>query len=84
MKLSLDRVTSKNTDLGDSAAEAIMSDGREGSNNIVRPKEFVPPDEWAKYALFNLALDWVVDQALARMKIENKWPFQQKDGLSKP
>ncbi len=31
--------------------------------------------EWEKYALFNFALDWVLDQALIRMKIEQKWPF---------
>jgi hypothetical protein len=50
----------------------------------VRPKKFVPPSEWAKLALYNLAMDWVIDQALVRMKLESKWPFQQDGDSPKP
>jgi hypothetical protein len=50
----------------------------------VRPKKFVPPSEWAKLALYNLAMDWVIDQALVRMKLESKWPFQQQANSPKP
>jgi len=84
MKLSLDNVTDENSRLDDSAAKVIMGDVEDDAQNLVRPKQFVPPREWAKYALYNLALDWVVDQALARMKLENKWPFQREDGFTRP
>jgi len=26
-------------------------------------------------------MDWVIDQALVRMKLESKWPFQRSDRL---
>jgi hypothetical protein len=50
-------------------------DVEDDATNLVRPKKFVPPSEWAKLALYNLAMDWVIDQALVRMKLESKWPF---------
>jgi hypothetical protein len=28
-------------------------------------------------------MDWVVDQALVRMKLESKWPFQQHGDLTR-
>jgi hypothetical protein len=49
-----------------------------------RLRSEVPPREWLKYSLYNFALDWVLDQALMRMKIEQKWPFQEEDGFLKP
>lgn len=83
-KLALDKVTSEESYLDQDAAKVIMGDVEDDPENLVRPKAFVPPREWAKYALYNLALDWVVDQALARMKLEHKWAFQEEDGLPKP
>src|SRR4029077_18438082 len=56
-------------------AKAILMDVEDDATNLVRPKKFVPPSEWAKLALYNLAMDWVIDQALVRMKLESKWPF---------
>ena len=49
-----------------------------------RLRSEVPPREWLKYSLYNFALDWVLDQALMRMKIEQKWSFQENDGFAKP
>jgi hypothetical protein len=83
-KLSLDKVKSEDSYLDDDAAKVILGDVDDDPENLVRPKQFVPPREWAKYALYNLALDWVVDQALARMKLAQKWPFQKEDGFPKP
>lgn len=84
MKLTLDNVTPENSNLDPDAAKAIFGDVEADSQNLVRPKAFVPSREWAKNALYNLALDWVVDQALMRMRLESKWPFQQEEGLQKP
>jgi hypothetical protein len=81
-KLSLDNVRPDDTRLDSDWAEAIMGDL--DPETLERQRPSVPPEEWLKYSVFNLALDWVLDQALMRMKIEQKWPFQQNDGFSKP
>jgi len=81
-KLSLDKVSLEDTRLDSKWAEAIMGDL--DPETLDRQRPLVPPREWLKYSLFNFALDWVMDQALMRMKIEQKWPFQEKDGFSKP
>ncbi len=82
-KLSLDKVSPADTQLEPDAAEAIMGFDcdEEGLDHL---RSLVPPREWLKYSLVNFVLDWVIDQALMRMKIEQKWPFQEKDGFSKP
>lgn len=84
MKLALDNVTLDNSRLDRHAAKAIPADVEDDATNLVRPKKFVSPSEWAKLALYNLAMDWVIDQALVRMKLESKWPFQQNVELPKP
>ena len=84
MKLALDNVTLDDSCLDLDSAKAILMDVADDATNLVRPKKFIPPSEWAKLALYNLAMDWVIDQALARMKLESKWPFQQDSNLSKP
>ena len=82
-KLSLDKVNLEDTVLEPDAAEVIMGgDIDQGIRERERP--LVKSSEWLKYALYNFALDWVVDQALMRMKTEQKWPFQENDGFSKP
>jgi len=81
-KLSLDKVSPGDTRLDSEHAEAIMGEG--DPETLEERRLGVPPDEWLKYSLFNLALDWVLDQALMRMKLEQKWPFQGADGLPKP
>src|SRR5437879_8363912 len=81
-KLSLDNVSPEDTRLDSDWAEAIMGDL--DPETLERQRPSIPPEEWLKYSLFNLALDWVLDQALIRMKIEQKWPFQENDGFSKP
>ena len=82
-KLALDKVDPEDTRLDPNAADCIM--GFDGDPETLEDRRLlVPPREWSKYALFNFALDWIMDQALMRMKIEQKWPFQQNDGLSKP
>jgi hypothetical protein len=81
-KLTLDHVRPEDTRLDSDWAEAIMGDLN--PETLERQRQSVPPEEWLKYSLFNLALDWVLDQALMRMKIEQKWPFQENDGLSNP
>jgi hypothetical protein len=75
MKLALDNVTLDDTQVDPDAAKAILMDAEDDATNLVGPKRFVPPSEWAKLALYNLAMDWVMDQALVRMKLESKWPF---------
>ena len=84
MKLALDNVTLDDSRLDPDAAKAILMDVEDDPTNLVRPKKFlerpkklVPPSEWAKMALYNLAMDWVMDQALVRMRLGCKWPFQQ-------
>ena len=84
MKLALDNVTLDDSCLDPDAAKAILMDVEDDGTNLVRPKKFVPPSEWAKLALYILAMDWVVDQALVRMKLESKWPFQQKVESPRP
>jgi hypothetical protein len=84
MKLSLDNVKPEDSRLDLEWAKTIFGDRDDDPDNVVRPKQFVPPPEWVKNALFNLALDWVVDQALVRMKLECKWAFQQEDMPSEP
>jgi hypothetical protein len=84
MKLALDNVTLDDSRLDPDAAKAILMDVEDDATNLVRPKKFVPPSEWAKLALYNLAMDWVIDQALVRMKLESKWPFQQQANSPKP
>jgi hypothetical protein len=84
MKLALDHVTLDDSRLDPDAAKAILMDVEDDATNLVRPKKFVPPSEWAKLALYNLAMDWVIDQALVRMKLESKWPFQQDSDSPKP
>jgi hypothetical protein len=82
-KLSLDNVDVGEARLEANAAEAIM----EFEPDPEDPECQRPPvrsSEWSKYALYNFALDWVVDQALMRMKIEQRWPFQENDGLARP
>ena len=79
-KLALDKVSREESELEADAAERIMTFDDD-------PETFeqqIPPREWAKYALFNFALDWVLDQALMHMKLEQRWSFREKDGLSKP
>jgi len=77
MKLALDNVTLDDSCVDPDTAKAILTDVEDDATNLVRPKRFVPPSEWAKLALYTLAMDWVIDQALVRMKLESKWPFQQ-------
>jgi hypothetical protein len=84
MKLALDHVTLDDSRLDPDAAKAILMDVEDDATNLVRPKKFVPPSEWAKLALYNLAMDWVIDQALVRMKLESKWPFQHDSDSPKP
>jgi hypothetical protein len=77
MKLALDNVTLDDSRLDPDAAKAILMEVEEDATNLVRPKKIVPPSEWAKLALYNLAMDWVIDQALVRMKLESQWPFSK-------
>jgi hypothetical protein len=87
-KLVQDRVKLEDTRLASDAADAIMGDPLMDAEGDPAAREAqrsaVPPSEWLKYSLYNLALDWVLDQALMRMKLEQKWPFQEDDGLTKP
>ncbi len=78
-KLSLDKVRLEDAQLDLDWAEAVMGDL--DSETLERQRPLVPPHEWLKYSLYNFALDWVMDQALMRMKIEQKWPFQEHDGF---
>jgi hypothetical protein len=70
-KLVLDGVDRRDTELTDAAAEAIFNAHDPDNPQIIRPKEFVEPKEWAKNSIYNLALHWVLDQALARMTVEH-------------
>ena len=82
-KLSLDKVNVEETRLGEQAAEAIMGFDHDPETRE-QLRSNVPPGEWLKYSIYNFVLDWVLDQALMRMKIEQKWPFQEVDGFSRP
>jgi hypothetical protein len=81
-KLAQDKVNPEETQLDSDAADWIMG-FNDDPETRERQRSLVPSSEWLKYALFNFALDWVMDQALMRMKIEQKWPFQENDGFSK-
>jgi hypothetical protein len=72
-KLALDGVERTESELSDAAAQAIFSEQDPENPQIVRPKEFVESREWAKNSLYNLTLHWVLDQALARMKIRHRF-----------
>jgi hypothetical protein len=83
VKLSLDKVNLEDTRLESQASEAIM--GFDGDPETLEERRSqVPSREWLKYSVVNFALDWVMDQALMRMKLEQKWPFQENDGFLKP
>lgn len=82
-KLSRDNVSDEYTRLDPNDAAAIMGYDC-GTEALEERRARVTPSGWLKYSLFNFALDWVLDQALMRMKMEQKWPFQQEDGFSKP
>ncbi len=82
-KLAFDKVRPEDTQLDSNAAAAIMGMDYDAETRE-RRRSTVKPGEWLKYSLYNLALDWVLDQALMRMKIEQKWPFQEDDGFPKP
>ena len=84
MKLALDNVTLDDSCLDPDAAKAILLDVEDHATNLARPKKFVPPSEWAKLALYILAMDWVIDQALVRMKLRSNWLFQQNLELPEP
>jgi predicted RNase H-like HicB family nuclease len=75
-KLSIDGATKEDTTLMDDAARAIFEEGDLQSPNVLRPKAFVASGEWAKNALYNLTLRWVLDQSLARMLAEKKFPSE--------
>jgi len=82
-KLVLGKVSPEDSRLDSDAAEVIM--GMEYDvETRERLRSEVRPHEWSKYALYNFALDWVMDHALMRMKLERKWPFQEDDGFLKP
>jgi hypothetical protein len=72
-KLASDNVTLDYSCLDPDVAKAIFMDVGDDAKNLVRPKKFVPQSEWAKLALYILAMDLVADQL--RMKLESKWPF---------
>jgi hypothetical protein len=82
-KLTLDKVSPELTRLEGDAAEAIMGFDHD-PETLEQLRSAIPPHEWLKYSLYNFALDWVMDQALMRMKMEQKWPFQEDDGFLKP
>ncbi len=82
-KLALDKVSPEESRLDPDAAEIIMGvDTDPATRETLSPT--VSSREWMKYSLFNFALDWVMDQALMRMRMERKWPFQEEDGFLKP
>jgi hypothetical protein len=81
--LALDNVNSDATQLDADFADSIMGMDDDAETRE-RSRSEVPSREWLKYSLFNLALDWVLDQALMRMKLQRKWPFQENDGFVKP
>ena len=81
-KLDLDKVNVGETRLDSDWGEVIM--GELDPETLRHQRPLVPPHEWLKYSLYNLALDLVIDQALMRMKMQQKWAFQENDGFSKP
>lgn len=75
-KLEHDGVAGEDIDLSESAIEGIF--GEKGdAPNVVRPKRFVPSADWAKNSLYNLAARWILDEALARMRIEQPLPWDE-------
>ena len=48
MKLALDNVTLDDSRLDLDSAKAILMDVEDDATNLVRPKKFVAPSEWAK------------------------------------
>src|SRR5271170_5962871 len=68
-KLALDKVSSEDSELDSDAAEAIMGFDHD-PETLEQLRSGVPSREWLKYSIINFALDWVLDQALMRMKIE--------------
>jgi hypothetical protein len=84
MKLALDNVTLDDSRLDRDVAKTLLMEVEDDSTNFMRPQKFVPPSEWAKLALYNLAMNWVIDQALLRMKLEGEWPLQQHGDSPKP
>jgi hypothetical protein len=82
-KLARDKVSLDDSRLDSDAAGVIMGMDYDPETRE-RLRSDVPSREWLKYSLYNFALDWVMDQALMRMKIEQKWPFQEEDGFPKP
>jgi Domain of unknown function (DUF1902) len=69
-KLTFDGVERAESELGAEVAEAIFNERDPDHPEIVRPKQFVQSREWMKNSIYNLALRWVLDQALARMTVE--------------
>jgi hypothetical protein len=65
MKLALDNVTLGDSRLDLDSAKAILMDVENDATNLVRPKKFVSSSEWAKLALYSLAMDRVIDRARA-------------------
>ncbi len=75
-KLKRDGVEDDDLDLSEYAIGAIFEADAQAPN-VVRPKRFVEPKEWAKNSLYNLAAHWVLTEALARMRIEQSLPWDE-------
>ena len=73
-KLAFDGVDRQESDPTEEAAVAIFNERDPDNPVVIRPKEFVQSTEWAKNSLYNLALQWVLNQAIARMQLEHKFP----------
>ena len=83
LDIRLDKVSEEDSRLDSDAADAIMGMDHDAETGE-RLRSAVPSGELLKYAVFDFALDCVLDQALMRMKMEQKWPFQENDGFVKP
>lgn len=75
-KLERDGVADEELELSEAATQGIFGDDTEAPN-VVRPKHFVRSKDWAKNSLYNLAARWVVEEALARMRIEQALPWDE-------
>ena len=73
-KLDLDGVDRRDSELTDATAVAIFEGHDPDNPRVIRPKAFVPSREWAKNSLYNLALQWVLNQAICRMQVEHRFP----------
>jgi len=73
-KLDLDGVDREELDLTDDAAVALFEGHDPDNPQIIRPKAFVPSREWATNSHYNLALQWVLNQAICRMQVAHKFP----------